>query len=121
MIGELAETRWQIRSVRSVGRLVPTIDGRSPAELTFLGDGRFAGSTGCNRFFGQFEVVDGGLEAGPVGVTMMMCPEDLMTQERAVLAAIETTTTIARSDGLLHFLDATGTTVLECTPIEDTT
>ena len=91
-----------------------TIEGRGVPEFVFLGEGRFAGSTGCNRFFGQFdERPDGPVTAGPIGSTMMMCPDDLMAQERDILSALETTTTVESSDDGLRFVDADGVTLLE--------
>ena len=95
--GETDGIRLRIVSVRAGEDLVPTIDGGRRTEFTFLGDGRFAGSSGCNRFFGRFAEDDGALQAGPVGVTMMMCPEELMAQERWIIGAIEATTAIMRT------------------------
>jgi heat shock protein HslJ len=108
---------WRIVSVWSGDGLVPTIeDGRRP-EFTFLGDGRFAGSTGCNRFFGEFtDVGDGIVAAGPIGMTMMMCPDDLMHQESDVLAALEATATIVQSAGTTTFLDASDRPLLVLEP-----
>ena len=94
--------------------MVATLDGGSGTEFTFLGDGRFGGSTGCNRFFGQFsEGADGDLTSGPVGMTMMMCPDDRMAQEHLVLTAIEAVRAISEAGGALSFLDASGAIVME--------
>lgn len=110
---DLDETRWRIVRVRSGDELEPTIDAGEGTEFTFLGDGRFGGSTGCNRFFGQFTDENGTLSAGPVGITMMMCPDDRMAQERSVLAAIETTTAIRKEVHGVTFLDTAGEVVME--------
>lgn len=120
MIEDLVETRWRIRAVRSGSEVVATIEERGEPEFVFLGDGRFAGSTGCNRFFGQFEErADGSIATGPIGSTMMMCPEDLMVQERHILAALEATAAVERSERGLRFVDGTGVVVLELTLFED--
>ena len=110
---DLVDTRWTIHRVAADDGLVDTLDGGGTTEFTFLGDGRFAGATGCNRFFGQFITQpDGTIEAGPVGVTMMMCPDDVMEQERLVLAAIEATRSMTVADAELVCADATGSPVM---------
>ena len=110
----LVDTRWTIQRVAGGEGLVDTLDGGAGTEFTFLGDGRFSGATGCNRFFGQFVTQsDGSIEAGPVGVTMMVCPDDVMEQERLVLAAIEVTRSLMTTDAGLICADATGSPVLD--------
>jgi heat shock protein HslJ len=53
--------------------------------LTFE-DGKFAGTSGCNRYFTDVrEKAPGSIELGPVGSTMMMCPDDAMELEQAFL------------------------------------
>ncbi len=114
MLDRLDDTQWRIVRVRSEDAMVGTLEDAAGTEFTFLGDGRFGGSTGCNRFFGQFTTQpDGSLHAGPVGVTMMMCPDDRMTQERLVLAAVEATTEIVEHGDTLALRDAAGRMVME--------
>jgi heat shock protein HslJ len=51
--------------------------------------GNVAGTDGCNRFRGPYEFSDGDLRIGQLASTMMACPEDVMRQARAVIAALE--------------------------------
>lgn len=74
---------WKIATVAE-----ETVAEGSEAMLTFGADGRVWGSTGCNRFMGGYDLTGEGLGLGQMGVTMMACSEDLMTQERAVLDAL---------------------------------
>lgn len=75
---------WQIEDVAGHG-----IVDASNITVLFGEKGRVSGSTGCNRFMGGFELTGEGLRFGQMGVTMMACPDALMTQERRVLDALE--------------------------------
>jgi heat shock protein HslJ len=67
-----------------------------------------SGSTGCNRFAGGFELVEGGLLLTPGGMTMMACPEDLMRQEQAFLEALKAATGYRITGVSLELLDCDG-------------
>jgi heat shock protein HslJ len=93
--------------------MVPLTVGSRPAMITFGEDGRFSGSTGCNNYFGQFSPSSDGLASGPIGSTMMMCPEPLMVQERRVLDALEATRRIEFDHDTLALVGADGVAVVE--------
>ena len=80
----LAGGDWRIEDVAGMG----VVDG-ALAEITLSQAGRLAGSTGCNRFFGTYELSGEGLSFGAVGATLMACPEALMMQERRIFDALE--------------------------------
>lgn len=61
-------------------------------EVLFTGE-RIAGSAGCNRIIGRAEITGEGLRLGPLGTTMMACPEPVMAAERAFLDILNTVTT----------------------------
>jgi putative lipoprotein len=67
-----------------------------------------SGSTGCNQFFGGFELVDGGLLLTPAGMTLMACPEDVMRQEQALLAALKAATGYRITGESLELLEGDG-------------
>lgn len=71
---------WVIEDIAGRGLM----DG-SHVTLQFLADGRLAGSAGCNRIVGSYVSQEGQLAIEPVGATMMVCPEALMSQERTLL------------------------------------
>ncbi|MEP0546962.1 MAG: META domain-containing protein [Rhodothermales bacterium] len=59
------------------------------ATLTFDSDGRVFGTTGCNRYFGTYELApSGALALSNVGSTRMACPPAEMTQETRFLDAL---------------------------------
>ncbi len=59
------------------------------ASLTFGADGRFNGTTGCNRFFGTYTLAPGGaLSLSDLDSTRMGCPPDPMAQETGILGLL---------------------------------
>ncbi len=76
-------TTWQLASL---GATAPT---GSEATITFGDDGRVYGTTGCNRYFGTYELAAGGaLSLSQVGSTRMACPSSDMAQETQFLDAL---------------------------------
>ncbi len=70
--------------------IIEDIDGQgvvegSPASLAFGANGQLSGSATCNRIVGSYSEQDGTITLGPVGTTMMACPEAMMEQERRLL------------------------------------
>lgn len=72
--------------------VVETLDGRptlveAQPTLRFFADGRLAGSTGCNRYFGAHESNEGSSVLGLQlqGSTRMACAEAQMEQENRLL------------------------------------
>ncbi|KZY47187.1 hypothetical protein A3731_08410 [Roseovarius sp. HI0049] len=80
----LTGAEWQIEDVGEMG----IIDG-SNITIGFDADGRVSGRTGCNRFSGIYMLDGEGLGFGQMGVTMMGCPEAMMTQEQRLLDALQ--------------------------------
>jgi heat shock protein HslJ len=71
-----------------------TVDGQAlalddDARVTLLVDGSsVSGESACNRYFGEFAVVDGRLTLGGLGATEMACAEPVMAIEAAYLAGL---------------------------------
>lgn len=72
------------------GEVKPLAD--SPIELVVQEDGTFSGGSGCNNIMGTMTVVDGAVEMGAIGQTMMMCEEDVMAFEFAYTQALDDVT-----------------------------
>lgn len=73
---------WQLVSL---GTDTPAAE----ATLTFGPDGRVFGTTGCNRYFGTYELAsDGALALSQIGSTRMACPPAEMAQETRFLDAL---------------------------------
>lgn len=66
----------------------PTGGGTEP-HIRFLANNNVAGSTGCNRFFGEYTLTGEGLRFKDMGSTRMACSSELMAQEGALLKALE--------------------------------
>ena len=96
----LAGEEWVIEDIAG-GDIIDN----SHATLQFLSDGKVAGSTGCNRLMGSYEINGKQLTIQPGGTTMMACPPALMNQERKLLNLLPT---------IRQFrVDATGALILQ--------
>lgn len=58
-------------------------------------DESIAGSTGCNRMFGGFEIDEGRLVTGELATTKMACEPALMDQETQLLGLLSNSPTLA--------------------------
>ena len=75
-------------------------------------DGKLSGNTGCNRYFGAYQQDDEALEIAVGGKTTMACPEPIMAQEQAYLAALGEAATFEIADGQLTIANADGDVIL---------
>lgn len=78
----IAETKWVLRWW-SLAEPAPA----EPEVTLFFKDGRLGGNSGCNTYFAAANTGDqpGDISMGPVGGTMMMCPEEVMAVEQRYL------------------------------------
>lgn len=84
----LTEDPWRITALDGDTALVEP----ERLSLNFLAPDRVAGSSGCNRVIGSFDLTGEGLQFGSMGSTMMACDTPLMAQERRMLDALEQVT-----------------------------
>ena len=101
---DLGDTNWRLIS----------LEGTSPIEgssitLSFA-DGRAAGSAGCNRYFGSYEVDGKTLTLGALGSTKMAChdPQGVMNQEQRYLELLGAAERFEVRDGELRISSAEG-------------
>jgi copper homeostasis protein (lipoprotein) len=64
-------TYWKLTLLN--GSAVVRIERRSEAHLLFQGEGRLAGSDGCNRLFGRYSLQGETIVFGQMGGTTMAC------------------------------------------------
>ncbi len=65
----------------------------NPVTLDLSEEGRTAGFDGCNRYFGDFRIQNGHqIVQGPMGATLMACPDGRMDLEQAFLRNLESAT-----------------------------
>ena len=104
----LEGTVWHLVSIADDDGLLSDPTPGSRATLQIEGD-RIAGNASCNRFF-----CDGALDSIPdvVGLTMMMCPEPVMAQERRYLDHLTRISSWTIAEHRLTASDASGTRIL---------
>jgi heat shock protein HslJ len=103
--------------IEAIGRLAVIKD--SPADITFLPDGSFAGNASCNRFFGSYEHTGDTLRLDErIGSTMMMCAEPLMDQEQRLLKLLPTTHSVSVEHGTLVLSDKDGNQVIQAAHVK---
>jgi heat shock protein HslJ len=99
---------WRLTDYRSDSGLTEVAPRSRPTEFRFE-DGRFSGSTGCNRIQGAYTVEGTDFELGEgLAATRMACPGPLMQQENAVLQAFQTVTGYRYTPDRLELLDERG-------------
>jgi putative lipoprotein len=87
----LTGTHWTLTQLN--GETVKPGSGRSEAWIELAADTqRLAGSGGCNRLMGSYELDGSTLRFRQVASTMMACPGDVMPGEQALLKALSATT-----------------------------
>jgi heat shock protein HslJ len=101
---ELAGTDWTLMSLLSNDAVSSTYLEADEATLRIEDDGSASGSTGCNRFTGSFEVVDGVLTTDGLGTTRMACAGDVWMQEDHVLAVLQGGPTIEIEGAMLTLM-----------------
>ncbi len=96
----LVGSAWQVVSLADSPLVEP-----ERLSLNFVAPDRVAGSTGCNRMVGGFNLTGEGMHFGTMSSTMMACPAPLMEQERRMLDALEQVTRFDISDdGALYLI-----------------
>jgi heat shock protein HslJ len=107
----LEGVQWEVTGYNNGRQAVVGPKTGTRLTLTFQ-DGRVSGSSGCNRFHGEFKVEGNALKVGPLATTRMACDESVMTQEQAFLRALESATTWDIVGGMLDVHRADGERVL---------
>ena len=108
----LLDTVWDVLLFRVGDALTSPLAG-SEVTLLFAADGGVNGSTGCNRFHGQYVLDADELAFAPLATTRMIGSPELMEQEMAFLSAL---TAVARADvtgDRLRLCDLDGATVVD--------
>ena len=78
--------KWQLSTLN--GQPTPASMREGGVTLDIQEDGKFAGQAPVNRYFGQINAQDKTFKTGPVGMTMMAGPPELMDAERDFFAVI---------------------------------
>lgn len=83
----LENTYWKLVTVGE-RQAVAVTETREAHLVLHAEEARLAGSTGCNRMMGGYELDGDRLSFGQLATTMMACPGDVMEFEREFLDAL---------------------------------
>lgn len=98
-------TAWTLVSYGEYGQPSSVLPNTSITITFDAAESRIAGLAGCNNYFASFtEEAGRALSLGPVGSTMMACPEEIMSQELAFLTALQGTRTFRFFNGGLMLM-----------------
>lgn len=111
----LEGVRWEVTGYNNGRQAVVSPKTGTRLTLKFQ-DGRVSGSSGCNRFHGEFRVQGHALKVGPLATTRMACDESVMTQEQEFLRALESAAKWDIVRGMLDAHRADGERVLTASP-----
>src|SRR5262249_46751431 len=113
--GTMSGKAWSVKGFNN-GRqgVVSPLNG-SPISLSFA-EGRVSGRTGCNNFKRSYTLAGNSIKIGPIAATRMMCAEDVMTQERQLLKALESAVRWNVQGDHLDMHRADGERAVEATP-----
>jgi heat shock protein HslJ len=101
---DLDNTAWTLAELPGH----PALTDR-PATLRFS-EGRAQGTDGCNRYTAPYEAIEGSFRvSGSIAGTRMACPEPVMNQAEAFLAALTKARDARVEDGGLVLVDDAGT------------
>jgi heat shock protein HslJ len=100
---ELAGSEWRPTLIGTM--LLPE---NGMLILRFGGNGKLTGHSGCNRFFGTYDISGNRIKFGHMGVTRMACIKSVMELESKFLSAIEGTKTFLRNKIELSLFGAKG-------------
>ena len=105
----LEGTQWLLVALEGA----PPLTSTAPPSAEFSAD-EISGSTGCNHYFGAYEVSGSEITIRDVASTEMACldPEGVMDQELAFLGTLPAIATYRVEGERLEFLDAGGTVLM---------
>lgn len=108
LIGRIWQLDGYVTPDGGIGKALNDI----PATIQFAADGKFSGNTGCNNFFGVYELDGKALSLDVGGVTLRACTDLQADQETAILSALKKIHGYQIQKDSLALLDANGVVLL---------
>ncbi|MCW8985015.1 MAG: META domain-containing protein, partial [Thermoanaerobaculales bacterium] len=100
-----------LKLTRLGGHSVPVFEGRREAHIVLHSEeGRVAGTGGCNRFSGTYQIEGSSISFGVMATTKMACLES-KDVDLALMAALEKAASFRKTAHHVELLDADGSTV----------
>jgi heat shock protein HslJ len=105
---QLEGTTWTLTSLATETGMNNTLP--TTTITAQFDDGNVTGSSGCNRYFGSYQVNKTEIKIGQVGSTLMFCtdPDGIMTQESSYVLLLKNATSYAISINELTLSDSLG-------------
>jgi len=105
---QLEGTTWKLTSLATETGVDNTLPNTTITAI--FDDGNATGSSGCNRYFGSYQLNKTEINFGQVGSTLMFCadPDGVMTQETTYLLLLKDVTSYAISNNELTLSDSLG-------------
>jgi heat shock protein HslJ len=107
----LTGVTWVATMVNNGREAVVSILADTEITVVFDAEGKVGGSAGCNRYFAGYTVEGASIAIEPPASTRKMCPEAVMQQEFAYLAALPTAATFSIQGDELELRTADGALV----------
>lgn len=100
----LEDKKWILTELN--GNSIKNSSEERTAFIIFnMETGRFSGSNSCNRFFGEYEILEGNkIKLGPAGATLMACPD--AQNEQAFMDMLRLVDNFRVADGVLSLCRA---------------
>ncbi len=105
-------TIWAATSINGQ----PVVEGSE--VLLGISRGRIGGISGCNTYYGPVEADRNKVAIGPLSSTRVACPEELMGQESAYLAALNSAATVELEGDQMTVYNDAGEEVLTFVSVE---
>jgi heat shock protein HslJ len=115
-VPSLTDTTWQVQSYNNGRGGVVTVQTGTELTAMFGADGMLSGSAGCNTYNGTYTVDGSDMSIGPLATTRRACPEPIMQQEGAYLAALAATSQYTLTADRLTLRSADGATQVVLVP-----
>jgi len=105
---QLEGTTWKLTSLATETGMNNTLPNTTITAK--FDDGNVTGSSGCNRYFGSYQVNKTEIQIGQVGSTLMFCtdPDGVMIQESSYVLLLKNVTSYTISDNALTLSDGLG-------------
>ena len=105
---QLEGTTWKLISLATETGVKNTLPNTTITAI--FDDGNTTGSSGCNRYFGSYELNKTEINIEQVGSTLMFCadPDGVMIQETTYLLLLKNVTSYAMSNNELTLSDSLG-------------
>jgi heat shock protein HslJ len=110
---------WQATEVRTTRGLTPTLNTAAPTSE--FADGKVSGTTGVNRYNGQYKTESGdkiSIQLGPM--TLMAGPPEAMALEQAFVEAMKTATRYSVTETELSLQDDSGQVLVSYKLLKET-